>query len=220
MIKSDVFFGFCAGVVFKNTLCDVLSKSFLYALSFKKNKKRNQINKKVILIAKIINQELFDEYFPELNTKFRTQPQWEYNPSKNIIKIELEEPITEGICSLYLHSTDIDISFFETFCELFVYVYYVYDQKEYINVYQPNEVICKSDFIVSETELFKKYRSLICATFECEGKQVYITKYFKMFLNNKSTITPEMLVMYNDYIKTFNGSFRIFNNNEIIKNFI
>lgn len=219
-MKRNVFLSFCAGMIFKNKICDMLTKSIFSLLSLRKNKIPIETNKKVTLIAKIKDQALFDEYFPILPTKFRTQPQWDYNHLKNIIKIELEQPITEGLCMDYLNLTDIDIPFFETFCELYVYTHYTYELKNYINVYKPTDIISNSDFVVSETELFKKYRSLICVTFQMDNKQMYITKYFKMFLNNKKNVTPETLLMYNDHIKSFNGSFEIFNNNEITKNFI
>jgi hypothetical protein len=219
-MKRNVFLSFCAGMVFKNKICDILTKSLFSLLSLRKNKIPIEINKKVTLIAKIKDHALFDEYFPILSTKFRTQPQWDYNPLKNIIKIELEQEIIEGLCMDYLNVTDIDIPFFETFCELYVYTHYTYDLKKYINVYRPSDIISNSDFVVSETELFKKYRSLICVTFQMDNKQMYITQYFKMFLNNKKNVTLETLLMYNDNIKSFNGSFEIFNNNEITKNFI
>jgi hypothetical protein len=216
-MKKDFFLGFAAGVVLKDTVCRTISNVVYRSLTFKQHKPI--ANKKVLLIAKIKNQTLFDEQFPDLGTKFKTQPQWDYIESKNIIKIELDQDITEGLCDDYLKTTDIDIPFFKSFSELYIYVHYNYDLKDYINVYKPDDIICKSDFLVTETSLLKKYSKLVCATFHFNGKQVYATKYFRMFLNNKTTLSPEQLIMYNDLIQ-HNATLRILNEDQIINNLI
>ncbi len=211
-MKTDFLLGFCVGLVVKEfyLFCKLVYPS--------KVKTRSQ-DKKFVLIAKITNNELFEEYFPELGTKYKTQPQWEYNPSKGIIKINLEQELVDGLCDDYLETTDIDISFFKIFSKLYVYVSYFCDNIEYINVYQPSDTINNSDFTVMETQLSTKYQSLMCAQFIYQEKPVYITKYFKMFLNNKTTVTPEILLMYNDQIKQ-NSQLVLLNNGEIIHNLI
>ena len=219
-MKTDFFLGFAAGCVLKNQLFKIITGLFIKAISYNKLVNNKKQFKKVILIAKIKNQALFDEYFPDLGTKYKTQPQWEYLPLKNIIKIELEQEIHEGPLDDYLNQTSLDIDFFKSFCELYIYVYYNFGENGYINVYKPSDTVCKTDFTIMETGLSQKYHDIICATFQCEGQQIYVTKYLKMFLNNKNNITPEILIMYNDSIKTNKASLRIVKNGEIINDLI
>ena len=149
---------------------------------------------------------------------------WDYFENKNVIKIELDleyndKDENDGIivCSYddFLNSTDLDIPFFKSFCDIFIYIHYKIENDEYINVYQKDNSICSTDFLINETELSKKYRDVICASFDVHGKQVYITKYFKMFLNNNS-ITPELLLLHNDQIKSLDASLNIINGKNIV----
>jgi hypothetical protein len=208
---SGIFTGVFAGVLLKNHVLRILEKTITTSIGlFQQNHKPKSMEKKVFLVCKINDLELFDEHFPVLNTKYRVQPSWEYSKSKQTIKIELTEfnfdtPIggTE-----FLDTTGIDIEFFETFCKLSIYIHYFVENREYINVYQNNETIDPRDFNLTETDLSKRYRSLICAIFN-NGREIYITRYFKMFLNNKYPFTTEQLLMYNDDIDSLNGTLKL-----------
>ena len=128
---------------------------------------------------------------------------WEYYKNKKIIKIELN---AQDLFTFNLSESikfddmclGLDIPFFKSFSELFIYVHY----NNFINVYQNESVINKIDFELNETELSKKYSSLICATINNKNKSMYITNYFKKYLNNKIPLTVEMLMLNYDKIDT------------------
>ena len=56
-----------------------------------------------------------------------------------------------------------------------------YVSEEYINVYTQEDVLSPDDFKFNNTPLYKKHKSIICATINNNDKSTYITKYFKMF---------------------------------------
>lgn len=141
---------------------------------------------KAYLVCKIVDQDIFDEYFPDK----KVQPSWEYN--NNCITIEVTPPILPVTYDDFLETLDIDIPFFQDFSDIFIYIHYFVNNKEYINVYLKDNIIKKEDFELKETELSKKYSNIICATI---GNK-YFTKYFKMFLNNEIPITSEMLLLH------------------------
>jgi len=209
----NFYTGFFAGILLKDHVVRVLEKTITGSIGlFHKNSRRKSrtMEKKVFLVCKIIDLELFDEYFPVLNTKTRVQPSWEYSKSKQTIKIELTEfnfdtPIT---LTDFLDTTGIDIELFETFCEIGVYIHYFVENREYINIYQKDQTISPVDFEISDTELFRRYRNLICAIFN-NGREIYITRYFKMFLNNKYPIKTDDLLIYNENIDSLNGTLKL-----------
>jgi hypothetical protein len=209
----NFYTGFLAGVLLKDKLLCVLGRGISRGITFyhKLHKSKvQQKNKKVYLICKITDNELFNEYFPVLNTNSRVQPHWEYNSVKGVIKIELEEMGNlECVVFDYLESTGIDIEFFESFCELNVYINYFHENLEYINIYNIYQTITGDDFELKETGLSKKYKNLVCATFNVDGKTFYLTKYFKKFLNNTNEITIEQMLNYNDEINTLKGDLQI-----------
>lgn len=46
---------------------------------------------------------------------------------------------------------------------------------------------------------------MICATINQNNKPIYITKYFKMYLNNNLPLTTEMLLLnYDNFDSSFN----------------
>jgi hypothetical protein len=197
---------------------------FLYFINFLDfiynlfpSKPKCKCNKqKVFLVCKITNLDLFNEYFPVLNTKSRVQPSWEYSNSKQTIKIEIPEFDFNNPVDFqsFLDTTDIDTDFFETFCEICIYTHYFIKNKEYINIYQPKQIIDQEDFKLKENKLTQKYQNLICAIFD-NGQEIYITRYFKMFLNNNYPITTQQVLIYNDNIDSINGTLKIIDNKSI-----
>lgn len=161
---------------------------------------------KVYVVCKIVDSELFNKYFPVLNTKYRTQPSWDFYENKGIIKIEIDE-INKNNYNEILDSTDLDIPFLKSFSEIFIYIHYKYEHKQYINVYKNGESINDDDFIVKETELSKKYTNVYASFLDIYGYDHFITEYFKMFLNNKNEITPEILL--NNYDKIDNPEIKL-----------
>ena len=212
--------GLFVGVLFRDIITKLINYT-KYLLNYQE-KERNTINeslvnKKIVLLVKITDLDLFTEYFPVLRTKYRTQPTWDFCQDKNIIKIELSDSIPKSITVMdFLNSTDLDIPFFESFGELFVYITYLSGEKKFINVYKKNDTITPYDFVIKKTELSEKYKTIIGATYITENnKYFFITKYLKMFLNNKTTITPEQLILYNDNINTRDGRLQMINNKNI-----
>jgi hypothetical protein len=153
---------------------------------------------KIILICKIIDDDLFNGYFPEFeNVMSRVQPMWEYSQEKNCIKIKLEEPLlTNCLIQEFLDTLDLDIPFFESFCDLYLYIDYTINSKRYINVYEKGCTINLDDFKLHETSLMTKYKNILWAIV---NKNIYITRYFKMFLNNRNPVTCEMIELYSKY---------------------
>jgi hypothetical protein len=76
----------------------------------------------------------------------------------------------------------------------------------FINVYTENDTIKPTDFFLKETEVQKRYDSLLCATLNYKSKRQnkmeYVTKYFKMFLNNTNRLTPRILINNHDLINS------------------
>jgi hypothetical protein len=207
----NFYTGFFAGVLLKDHVVHVLEKTITTSIGFfHRNSPPKSMEKKVFLVCNITDLELFDEHFPVLNTKYRVQPSWEYSKSKQTIKIELTEFDFSNAIGFteFLDTTGIDIEFFETFCQMSIYIHYFVENREYINVYQNNEIIDPQDFNLTETELSKRYRNLICAIFN-NGMEIYITRYFKMFLNNKYPLKIEQLLIYNDNIDSINGTLKL-----------
>lgn len=215
----NFYTGFLAGVLLKDKVFGILGRGVSRGISiyhkFHKPKIK-QKNKKAYLVCKITCHELFNEYFPVRCTKSRVQPHWEYNSSKEVIKIGLEDLDFEcGVIDL-LDNAGIDIDFFESFCDLSVYVHYFHENSEYINIYNIYQTITQEDFNLNETELSKKYKNIVCATFNMDGRTIYLTKYFKKFLNNTSDITINQMLIYNDEINILKGDLQIVDN-QIVK---
>ena len=81
----------------------------------------------------------------------------------------------------------------------FIYIHYTIDTHEYINVYSKEDVIHLSDFELKE----QKYSSLVCVVVDTQ-KPIYITKYFKMFLNCCKNVSVEMLLLHCETVNKIN----------------
>jgi len=210
--------GFVTGILLKEHVgkfgkCLFINGVKIYHQFHKHSNKPKDKLLNVYLVSKITDYDTFDEEFPVIDNVQRVQPQWKYFDNKNVIKIKIHNPvfIDEVMnCNDFLNTTDLDIPFFKTFSELFVYVHYTVDDKEYINVYPEQSSINTFDFKIKETELSKKYSSMICATINQNDKPIYITKYFKMFMNNKLPITTEMLLLnYDNFDAPLNNNINL-----------
>ena len=194
--------GFVAGILLKNSVLNVSTFTLEKVISLYHNTFKVKVYKKnsrIYIICKITNNFIFEENFPILKTKYRTQPTWEFYEKKGVIKIEIDNFLINGtICyEDFLNSTTLDIPFFETFSDISIYIHYTINENEYINVYKPGSFINSNDFVLEESELKKKYNDLICATIN-NNKPEYITKYFKKYLNNKNDVTFESLLLNYD----------------------
>jgi len=201
--------GFITSVVLRNSGV-ILNKCLeFYCNKFLNKEKKN--NKNVIyILCKIKDQGIFDYYFPEIKGN-RVQPGWLYFEEKGVIKIKVDYELVHEITTYaeLLSNTDIDTEFFEEFCDIFIYINYFTNNKEYINIYPKGSIIDIFDFIEQQNELFKKHNSLICASLQFDEKSEYITKYFKMYLNNKIPITAELILLNYDKINTLDAQLHL-----------
>uniref|UniRef100_A0A6C0AZ92 Uncharacterized protein n=1 Tax=viral metagenome TaxID=1070528 RepID=A0A6C0AZ92_9ZZZZ len=218
---KGIICGFLSGILLKEHVLGFLKGGFVNALNLyheihKKPQpilKNKSLISKIYIICKITNESEFNEWFPELNTKHRTQPMWEYFEHKKIIKIEVEPFLKEELINYgeFLNTTGLDIELFRSFSEMFIYIHYNINETEYINVYNKDSFIDTFDLKIQQTELMNKYSSIICATFNYNNKTEYITKYLKKYLNNRQPLTTEMLLLNYDKIDNVNVNLQIVN---------
>ena len=217
----NFFIGFATGFFFKEKLVPFIIHKCTYVCTKVCTKvctnvcTENNFNKQYF-VCKITNNYVFNQLFPVLETKYRTQPTWEYNKHKNTIKIELE-PFSLN-CSFkdFLDNIELDVPLFESFGDISLYVHYTSNLKEYINVYTKGTVIQPSDFIVTETDLSKRHEKIICVTVLTGETHVYITNYFKKFLNNRYPLKSDTILLYCDQLEELNDiSMQVVNINNI-----
>ena len=148
---------------------------------------------KFYIICKIRNWELFNEYFPLINNR-KVQPSWEFFEQKGTIKIPLDDIYFDETISYndFLEITDLDIPFFKSFSDIFIYIEY----NKFINVYEENTYIDVFDFKFHKTKIYKRYCNLIKATVNFEKNNLVITNYFKKFLNNMYNVTLETMLLF------------------------
>jgi hypothetical protein len=195
------YLGFLSGVVFKDKVCELFKNVLIGGIGLfhhfhkKEIVRKNSLISKVYLVCKITDNTIFDEWFPKLKVKSRVQPRWEFYEKKNVIRIELDmDTILIDDTINYTALSDIDIELFEEFSEPYIFIYYNLD-KEYINVYPVKKIIPRDDLKMCQTKNSEKYKEVVCATIYSLEKTIYITKYFKMFLNNAFDITPELMLL-------------------------
>jgi hypothetical protein len=179
--------------------------------------------KNVYFVFKITNEESFNEYFKNNEKNIITlQPIWEYYTNKRIIKIPLDDDFVDYLNSISDYSIDfndfinlkskseyyitLDIPFFQTFGEVFLYVKYSVNDRNYINIYSDSDKICSDNFKIVNTEFKKFMENIICASVDykkdSKKKTEYITNYIKMFVNNITDLTPELLLNNYDKLDT------------------
>ena len=180
----------------------------------------NSLIKNIHFVFKITDEESFNEYFKNNEKNIITlQPIWEYYANKRVIKIPLDDYFIDYLNSISdysilfndfmdlkrksEHYVTIDIPFFEKFGEVFLYVKYSVNDRNYINIYSNSDKICSDDFKIVNTEFKNFMENIICASVEykkdSKKKTEYITNYIKMFVNNTNDLTPELLL--NNYDK-------------------
>jgi hypothetical protein len=120
---------------------------------------------------------------------------WTFFQKKGVIKFELKELYYNFILNEDISfkqiidrlNNYIDIPFFESFSDIYIYVH----GKNYINVYSKD----------IDKNILKNNNSIVCATIHYNdpikntNTSEYITKYYKMFLCN---VTPEILLLNYD----------------------
>jgi hypothetical protein len=163
--------------------------------------------------SKIINIDLIVKVKNKL-----TNPDKRYFKEKGIFKMKLSNELltycNNNFEHLNLRIEDIcDLAYKETggyhsiskLGDVYLYFTYLDNSQKFVNVYCNDETISRESFDITYNSNFK---NLICATLTvnsrnefANSKIEYITKYFKMFLNNKS-LTLETFLLNYDNINT------------------
>jgi len=206
----------CKGILFNglNLFHEIKNKIH------KKDVKDDKLIQEIYFVFKVTNQESFDEHFKNNETNvIKLQPRWDYYENKKIIKIQLDDDFIDylnnmsnynisfndfiNIKNKNEHYVTLDIPFFESFGKIYLYVHYLTNSKNYINVYDGNSNICSDDFNLVRTDFREFLDNVICASVKykinTKIKNEYITNYIKMFINNKTDLTPELIL--NNYDK-------------------
>ena len=192
------------------------------------NKKELNVSKdgqitKVNFVCKVKNQDFFNESFKSNTNKIVMNPHWNFFKENNVIQIELDKDFIKQINATINGTSNIDLSFnkiidlknkndvnlvtldlpfFNNLGEVVLYFYYSINNKTFINVYKENDTLSFQDFKIQEnTPINKFFNKLICASLKTNKiSDEYVTKYLKMFVNNKNKLTPEVLFYNYDKI--------------------
>ena len=202
--------GFVTGLFLRNRIS---LTNFAPIVKLFINKKVKKYTPRYYVLAKIHDPVLFNKEFPIVKgARYRTQPHWDYYPNKQVIKIEITGMEEIGITSYddFLEHSGLDLDFFKSFSDLWIYVHYFIDKKEYINVYK-NNLENNSEL---NRELNPENDDVICAMFHTPQKEYYITKYLKMFQYNDN-LTTEDLLLYYDQLDRLDATLKIVTSKDI-----
>jgi len=183
---------------------------------------------KVHFICHIEDDDEFNLHFPDFENCPKVQPGWKYFKNKKIIKIDLGEEIvkylnknmdstfeyivssmhvddTEGIEDFLnvkengKHLIDILPNLFFCFGKSYIYIDYLIDSSQYINVYEMYDEILSTQFEYtnSKEKIFNCTIKRNCKDTQ-QRTEIHedITDYFKCFINNDVPITLDK-VLYN-----------------------
>jgi len=229
---KPVVTGFILGFLLKEKIQHVgmeVVKGVLGVFHKVKKKKNSIINtnpgviKSIDFVFKITDIEVFDEHFKNKDLNLvRIQPLWNYFKKKQIIKVPLDDDFIKHLNNIgefnisFKDFFDIkniknnneyyitlDIPFFESFGDVYLYITYSINDKKYINVYNKQDLIKTDDFTELDTVYKDFFDTIIAARTEfSNGRIEYLTRYLKMFVNNTKLLTPEILL--NNYDKIDN----------------
>ena len=206
--------GFVSGFVFKTYLSYIIINTLCL---FPVHKKKDKINR-IEFVCKVNDGE---EQF--------VQPYWNYNKSKKLIKIDLTAELRECFTSLNtveftelfdLKDTTGDrfitlfLDYFKDLGKTYIYANYTFNNKNYINVYRPGDVISHEDFKPTKN----KFENIICSYVK-NSKTQYITDYIKMYGNNEY-LTPQIIIDGNDNLISEKYTLNIIYRDIGIKNYI
>lgn len=196
--------GFLLGVLLKKRVVKildfVLEKSLLVIDKIKNNNQNNQNNQKnnqVInskLLIKVVHKDIL----------LPIPPLWDYYPNKNVIIIDIPglnvnlinkdytftELINLRINGEYL--VTLDIPLIKSLGDMYLFVPYYFNDREYINVYSEYSLISNVDF-TAPLELDNEILS-VSLKFN-DNKTEYIKEYYHKFLRNDS-LTLELLLLF------------------------
>jgi hypothetical protein len=174
--------------------------------------------KSVHFISHIKNNELFDEMFPDYVNVPKVQPSWSYFDKKQVIKINLNNEIVDYLnnkinsyeCFEYHfedflnikesdeHLITIDLEFFKTLGDNYIYINYSFNNMDYINVYSENDEILSTHFLYTNNKVISYIKSSISYLENKKEVEVDITDYFNCYSNNDKLLTPEQILLNYD----------------------
>jgi len=185
-----------------------------------------KVKKKELPGYKIINIELIVKI---KNTEHLTKSDKRYFQEKGIFKMQLSDQLLM-YCNNHFEYLDLkipdicDLAYKETygynslskFGDVYLYFTYIDNSQKFINVYSGDDTISRSSFELINQDY--KFKNMICATVTVNSKIEYITKYFKMFLNNKSLTLETLLLNYDNInVNLLNVELLITSNSSIQK---
>jgi hypothetical protein len=200
---EDFNVGFILGCILRNHILKlglgIISNGIKFFHSIKNHRKKE------ISYSKIINIDLIVKV---KNVENITKSDKRYFQEKGIFKMKLSDDLLK-YCNnnfeyLDLKVSDVcDLAYKETggynsmskLGEVYLYFTYLDDSRKFINFYADNDIINTRSF---EVNYDLKFKNMICATVTFNSKIEYITKYFKMFLNNKNLTLETLLLDYDN----------------------
>ena len=226
---KDFYKGVIVGLLLKDTLSKIVKNIIFNTINTVHNI-RSKLTTEIIkdkrlitnshFICKITNQALFTELFSEENNKIALQPSWELFMEKKVIKIELEREFIDFLNKYIIHNPfsmkfnefvdlknsidenyiTLDIPYFQSFGEVYLYINYNTECQKFINVYSGESTICSNDFKITETKIRKNFENILCSSIKItNAKNEYISNYLKLYYNNTNPITPGIII--NNYDK-------------------
>jgi hypothetical protein len=201
LVKKYIHTGVCIGLEYFHNVRN----------SMKQPSKKCFPIESINLVCKVKNEEYFseildlDEYLNKKKLMF--QPTIEYYPEHKIFLSEIIDNIDflnkylieKADFSFNIDDLDItlDLEFFRKLGDIYVYITYVHNDKKYTNVYFNDALFNSKDFVLNKSSAFyDNFNDIICANVKYRDHTEYLTTYFKQFVNNTCSLTPE-LILYN-----------------------
>ena len=190
--------GFLLGIILKKKVVKIIDfiieKSIVIINKINKND-NNNISNNTKLLIKVINNEVLLS-FP---------PLWDYYPHKNVIIIDIPGLNSNLINKDYTFTelmnmrnnkgeylVTLDIPFLKSLGDIYLFIPYYYNDREYINVYSEYSLINNVDFTIP----FEPNRQALSVSLKFkDNKTEYIKEYYNKFLRN-DTLTLELLLLY------------------------
>jgi hypothetical protein len=161
-------------------------------------------------VCKVKNQERFDEILRSDEYKHKKklmfQPNIEYYPDHHLFRSEIDDldrinkyinDKEDFLSTIDDLDTSLDLELFRSLGDIFIFITYIYHDKKYTTVYHDGAIINSNDFILNKgTSFYENFSDIICANIKYSDHTEYLTSYFKQFVNNTCSLTPE-LILYN-----------------------
>jgi len=168
---------------------------------------RNHFIQSVYFVCEITDFDMFNTLFPDYPNTHKVQPGWIYK--NGTIKINLD--IANYLNSLgffeYFYNDffnikkngeyciDIDVELFKQFGNTYIYIEYFLNKRHFINVYTYGDEILSTEFQYTNSNSNSNSNFYYLMY---EDKEIDITEYFCLFLNNDKPLTLKKILLYYD----------------------